>query len=224
MSIFGFLKKRKRNKPFLSLELYEENEIDAIEAHIEKFFGPFENVMHEIVSPDIHVDICIIEPTEQRNYYTLVTMGMGAHRMNVPAELTELKLERAEVLIYLPADWKINSNAEEDYWPLRWLKVLARLPINDDTWLGWGHTVPNGEPFADNTSLAGVMLVNPQFVEEGASVCALPDGEEVNFYQVMPLYVEEMEFKIAGDAETLLEKMGEVSPVLDVGRGNVCAD
>ena len=35
-------------------------------------------------SPDIHVDIYIIEPTRKRNYYTLITSGMGAHRMNVP--------------------------------------------------------------------------------------------------------------------------------------------
>jgi hypothetical protein len=191
--------------------------------HIEKFFGNFKNVIHEIVSPDIHVDICVVEPTEQRNYYTLVTMGMGAHRMNVPAELAEYKLERAEVLIYLPADWKIDSTDEKDYWPLRWLKVLARLPRNQDTWLGFGHTVPNGEPFAENTSLSGVMLINPQDVDQEASVCTLPDGEEVNFYQVIPLHAEEMEFKIANDAETLLEKMGEVSAVLDIGRENLCA-
>ena len=34
-------------------------------------------------------------------YYTLVTMGMGAHRMNVPKELAEYKLERAELALSL---------------------------------------------------------------------------------------------------------------------------
>ena len=32
------------------------------------------------------------------------TMGMGAHRMNVPKELAEYKLERAELAIALPPD------------------------------------------------------------------------------------------------------------------------
>ena len=30
------------------------------------------------------IHICIVPPPEERDYYTLVTMGMGAHRMNVP--------------------------------------------------------------------------------------------------------------------------------------------
>ena len=55
------------------------------------------------------MDICIVPPTEERDYYTLVTMGMGAHRMNVPEELAEYKLERAELAIALPADWKLDQ-------------------------------------------------------------------------------------------------------------------
>ncbi len=39
------------------------------------------------------MDICAVPPSEGRDYYTLVTMGMGAHRMNVPEELAEYKLE-----------------------------------------------------------------------------------------------------------------------------------
>ena len=40
------------------------------------------NVFHELVSPDIHVDICVVPPLRSGTYCTLVTMGMGAHRMN----------------------------------------------------------------------------------------------------------------------------------------------
>lgn len=205
------------------MELYEEEEKDALNAHLEKFFGHSDHVFHEIVSPDIHVDIYIIEPTAERNYYTLVTLGMGAHWMNVPYELAEYKLERAELLIYLPADWYIQGDDEKYYWPLRWLKILARLPLEQDTWLGWGHTVPNGGPFAENTLLSGVLLINPEDVEDGAAVCQLPNGEEVNFYQVIPLYEEEMNFKIAKGAEALLGKMGGVNAVVDINRANVCA-
>ena len=80
--------------------------------------------------------------------------GMGAHRMNVPEELAEYKLERAELAIALPSDWKLDQESMKDekwYWPIRLLKSLARLPINCDSWLGHGHTVENREPFADNT-------------------------------------------------------------------------
>ena len=81
---------RKNSAP----EVYTEEEMSAIEQHIKNTFGEFENVFHELVSPDIHVDICVVPPSEKQDYYTLVTMGMGAHRMNVPEELAEYKLER----------------------------------------------------------------------------------------------------------------------------------
>lgn len=205
-------------------EVYDEEEMDAMEAHIDKYFGHSDKVFHEIASPDIHVDIYIVEPTLEKNYYTLITTGMGAHRMNTPEELNEYKLQRAEMLIYLPADWNIQSEKEEDYWPLRWLKILARLPIEQNTWLGWGHTVPNGGPMADNTKFTGVMLIDPENVDEEAAVCRLPNGEGVNFYQVIPLYEEEMNFKIEHGAEALLERMDDVSALVDINRRNVCAD
>ena len=95
-------------------EVYTEEEMEAVERHIEQYFGEVENVFHELVSPDIHVDICMVPPTEERDYYTLVTMGMGAHRMNVPEELAEYKLERAELAIALPADWKLDQESMKD--------------------------------------------------------------------------------------------------------------
>ena len=106
---------------------------------------------------------------------------MGAHRMNVPKELAEYKLERAEIVVYLPADWNISDHEEKNYWPLRWLKILARLPLEEDSWLGWGHSVPNGKPFAENTQLSSVLLINPENVEEGAAVCQLPNGGRSEF-------------------------------------------
>ncbi len=125
-------------------ELYTEEEMSAVEQHIKRAFGEFDHVFHELVSPDIHVDICVVPPSEERDYYTLVTMGMGAHRMNVPEELTEYHLERAELAIALPSDWKLDEESMKDerwYWPVGLLKVLARLPIASDTWLGFGHTI-----------------------------------------------------------------------------------
>ena len=202
-------------------EIYTEEEMASIEGHIETYFGEIKNVFHEIVSPDIHVDICIVPPTEKRDYYTLVTMGMGAHRMNVPEELAEYKLERAELAIALPADWKLDQESMKDeqwYWPIRLLKVLARLPINCDSWLGHGHTVENREPFADNTKLCTATLIGPQDTEDGSEVCILPGGEEVNFYQVISLYEDELDYKLEHDADALLDRMAGISFVVNPTR------
>ena len=195
-------------------EIYTEEEMEAIEGHIQQYFGKFENVFHELSSPDIHVDICVVPPSKERYYYTLVTMGMGAHRMNVPEELAEYKLERAELAIALPGNWKLKREDlknERWYWPIRLLKTLARLPIASDTWLGFGHTMDNEEDFAKGTKLCAAILTGPQDTEDGSEVCILPSGEEVNFYQVIPLYREELEYKMAHDADALLDKMDGIS-------------
>ena len=39
---------------FSNPEVYTEEEMEAVEGHIQQYFGKFENVFHEIVSPDIH--------------------------------------------------------------------------------------------------------------------------------------------------------------------------
>ena len=202
-------------------EVYTEEEMSAIEQHIKNTFGEFDNVFHELVSPDIHVDICVVPPSAERDYYTLVTMGMGAHRMNVPEELAEYKLERAELAIALPADWKLDQESMKDekwYWPIRLLKSLARLPIASDTWLGFGHTMDNEEDFAKDTKLCAAILTGPQDTEDGSEVCILPSGEEVNFYQVIPLYRDELEYKLAHDADALLGKMNGISFVVEPDR------
>ena len=202
-------------------EVYTEEEMEAIEGHIQQYFGKFENVFHELSSPDIHVDICVVPPSGDRDYYTLVTMGMGAHRMNVPEELAEYKLERAELAIALPADWKLDQESMKDekwYWPIRLLKSLARLPIASDTWLGFGHTMDNKENFAENTKLCAAILTGPQSTEEGGEVCTLPGGEEVNFYQVIPLYEDELDYKLEHDTDALLNKMRGISFVVNPTR------
>ena len=195
-------------------EVYTEEEMEAVEAHIQQYFGKFENVFHELSSPDIHVDICVVQPSAERDYYTLVTMGMGAHRMNVPEELAEYKLERAELAIALPGNWKLKREDlknERWYWPIRLLKALARLPIASDTWLGFGHTMDKEEDFAKDTKLCAAILTGPQDTEDGSEVCILPSGEEVNFYQVIPLYRDELEYKLTHNAEALLDKMDGIS-------------
>lgn len=205
-------------------EMYSEDEIDIIEKHIEHYYGNFEFVFHEKVSPDIHVDICLIPPSEECNWYTLVTMGMGAHLMNVPNQLKEDQLERAELVICLPEYWKLDKEHLKDekwYWPIRLLKELARFPGENNTWLGWGHTVSYDGPLSYTTELCASILINPPCGNIGGNTCTLPDGEEVNFYQIIPLYGDELEFKLKNGTQKLLDKMNDNILLVNPHRLNV---
>ena len=66
--------------------------------------------------------------------------------------------------------------------------------------------------------LCAALLTGPQGTEEGSEVCALPGGEEVNFYQVIPLYRDELEYKLEHGVDALLDKMAGISFVVDPAR------
>jgi hypothetical protein len=210
--------KEQKNMP----ETYTEKELKIIDSHIESAFGKCKTVLHEIVSVDIHVDIYVIEPSKKRNYYTLVTVGMGARKMNVPPELKPDKIDRAELLITLPPDWDLNNSDEIYYWPIRWLTMMARLPIEHETWLGWGHTVPNEEPFAENTELCGMLVTMPYYFGEKSASCKLPNKDIVLFYQLVPLYENEMQYKIENGTEALEKSFpDDFDMVVDINRKNL---
>jgi len=224
----SFLRKLFKKKNKYMQELYDEKDTECLEEYISEKFGKFDSVYHEIMSPDIHVDIVIIEPKDGHDYYTLITMGMGAHKMNVPKDLAEQKLNYAEIVVNLPKDWQVKNDKEEWYWPLRWLKILARLPLENKTWLGFGHTIPNGEPFSDDTKLNCVLLTNTENAQGESAVALLPSGKNINFYTMVPLYEEEVNYKLESDADVLLNKLKEKDIcypfILDKNRKNVCVE
>ena len=195
------LDKKEGNKQLP--ELYSESELQEISDFIENTFGNYDYVLHEVVSPDIHVDIIVIPPTQERNYYTLCTMGVGAHRMDVPDELRyeSLIAERAEYLIYLPADWNLTEEGMEDernYWPIRLLKDFARMPIETESWVAWGHSFSQEEeePFAEGVPYSSAVLLSPQPIIDNIVSCPLSVGKSIDFYQVFPLTHDELKYKL----------------------------
>ncbi len=202
-------------------------QIELISAHIEKHCGKVEMVWHEIISDLVHIDLHWVKPSAERPFHFLVTSGMSEKPMTVPAGAEEWQY--AELCLALPASWPMSQEAFEDennYWPLRWLKMLARLPHEFETWLGDGHTIPHGDPptpYATGTKLC-CALVGP-LLAESDEFCRLEVADRViHFYGVHFLYREEMNFKLHRGADGLYERMTKrnVSSVLDPKRPNVC--
>lgn len=208
---------------------YSVKETDKLSAYIEQQYGKIETVGHEVVSPDIHCDIAIVPPTEEQPFYKLVTMGAGAYKMNIPKGLSDV-CDRAEYVVYLPKEWNLNFDKEEDWWPIRMLKTIARLPVNEDGWLYVGHTVnltEDGSPVAENTKFNSCMLLvsvgkDEQFVEPLKMGWF---GKKVAFYQLYPLYQEELEYKQEHSFDELIEKIDDedlYDHVINIHRKNYC--
>lgn len=99
---------------------------------------------------------------------------------------------------------------------------MARLPIEQNTWLGFGHTVPSGEPVAED------VLFNCMLLIDDDSKVTVSKDKDINFYTVVPIYEEEMQYKFKNQAEGLLElfeKSGiPYPPVVDKKRKNLCKE
>ena len=201
---------------------YSEKDIDLLENYITSKIGVYHEVIHEIASPDIHVDIIPVPPSVGQEYYTLVTMGMGAYKMKVPPDYAKSKYNRAELAIRLPKDWDIQSDEEKWFWPIHVLKVLARMPLAEKSWLGYGHSIDFGSPFSNNTNFCGVLL---DFLFNDDTIpLRLTNGDSVLMYNVIPIYKEEMEFKTANSADALFDRLGnaEKSAPINIQRENHC--
>ena len=84
MGFFDRFKKKEKKEDLMPLYLYDEKDLNELDEYISKAFGNFENVFHEIISPDIHLDVCFIPPTNEEPFFKLVTMGAGAYEMDIP--------------------------------------------------------------------------------------------------------------------------------------------
>lgn len=196
----------------------------ALAVHGELHLGGKSFVWREIVSDKVRIDLHLHAPTPTRNFWVITTRGMSARPMSVPAALYDERY--AELVIGLPPNWPVSEIAferEEYFWPLRWLKTLARLPHDYQSWLGVGHTVPTAETphaYAPNTTLCCAFLVRPSRLGEAFSQVCVNETKVVHFLSFVPIYREEMEFKLRFGADALSERLhtNKIDEILDVHR------
>ena len=199
-----------------------------ISDHIEDQIGPVDYVFHELVSEYVHIDIHRVPPQKHRPYYTLVTSGMSERPMTVPEGAESLAY--AELVLCLPPHWPLSMEDfrdERNYWPIRLLKVLARLPHEFGTWLGLSHSVPNGEPprpYAANTGFCCAVLVPPLICPDPFRKLKFDNNQQIQFYAVLPLYLEELNCKLRDGMNVLIDRLDadRVTEVVNVRRKNTC--
>ncbi|WP_271770009.1 suppressor of fused domain protein [Aquimarina algiphila] len=203
----------------------DDDTIEDISNHIEKYIGPIHMVFHEIISDKVHIDVHWVQPTEEKPFHTLITSGMSDKAMNTPEGVDNAAY--AELCICLPEEWKISQEDFEDdsnYWPIYWLKFLARFPHEYDTWLGFGHTIPNGDPpapFTENTGL-NTMLLLPSIALGEEFMSLELENKTVNFFALIPLYTEEVALKMKKGVDSLFDGFDKhkVTDILDLNRPN----
>jgi hypothetical protein len=203
--------------------------IEQISSHIEAHLGPVASVFHEVMSDTVHIDVHFVKPVESFPFIRLVTSGMSDLPMGVPDGSGAPKY--LELQITLPGTWRLDEASMKDeqwYWPVRLLKTLARLPHKYQTWLGYGHSMPNGDPpqpYAPNTALCGAVILPSLTVPEGFRTLRISDDKVIHFMAAVPVYRGEMDFKLRSGCDALTERFDryEIADIVDLHRRDVAA-
>ncbi len=214
---------------------YSESEDSIVDDYIAKSFGEAENVFHELVTipGDIHIDILCIEPDANHDYYTLVTMNAGAYKMKVPSSAqTGNQTPYMELVIRLPKDWDMrhweNNDTDDEtyYWPIRMLKTLARYPLYCKTYLGDGHTVDFGEPIFESLPYRNVLIKETSTLNGEQASVEIGKNKKVVFYEVIPIFNEELDYKLQNGSKALLKLMEDKGfpfpAIINPARVNYC--
>jgi hypothetical protein len=194
-----------------------DDRLQQIRSHVERHIGRIERVFAgDGVSGT--ADVLHVRPVNSRPYHTLITAGMSDVAMPVPADVDAPR--RIELMMTLAESWKFTD------WPVQYLQSLSRIPRDKpEAWLGWGHTIPNGDPpqpLAPRTELCGVIIA-PSLLVPIAFYQTNLDGERVAFYSAIPLYNEELQLQTREGMAALLERLvqNDVNDVVDLKRRNV---
>ncbi len=188
-----------------------------LERHLERYAGPialrWENLL-------------VVPASENRACHLVVTDNLS----DAPMPRAKPEWQWAELCALLPADWPLDPEiwrSDPDFgWPLRELQRLVKFPRASNTWLGFGHSIPNGnppQPFAPSTKQCASFLIPPLELPEKFARLRLDDGEVLNFWAIVPLYPTELAVKINQKAPTLIEKLSNkgIGDIIDPTRDDV---
>lgn len=222
-------RRRRRRADAARLSRGDRSLVGAMDEHLERCFPGVEGmVLHETVSPAVHLDVMVVPPTRTYPCLRLVTCGMAEQPMRVPPGWPDTRY--AELTIALPPGWPVSIAALRDerfFWPIRLLKHLGRMPHTGDTFLWNGHTIQNhgSEPYAPDTKLCGSLIVPPLTAPPGFEEFAVDGRRSVRILGVLPLFAEEMEMKVRHGLDALWDVIGasELTDVVDPHRPNLAA-
>ncbi|MCZ2393787.1 MAG: suppressor of fused domain protein [Chitinophagales bacterium] len=205
------------------------NILMALDFHIDQFYDNQEVILlTDKRSDELRIDIYHILPNENRNYHLLVSSGMSRFAMNTPEGYEKYKY--GELAILLPKEWDLSQEGlknPNNYWPILWLKNLARIPKQHDTWLCYGHSIPNGSPSRPiaNTNFEGVVIIDSITLPEDFQEMKLGE-DSLYIYTVIPVYPEEMHYKVNNGIDKLLDAFSnaQVPDIVYADRNNSIED
>jgi hypothetical protein len=213
----------------VKLQKYTNKEMICVENHVVNYFGDIDFFINGIYGDkDVILKIAAIKPKRGQNYWILVTIGLGAYRMNIPKEYMGIE-SRTELVMYVQPDWKFTEDGfnSPDGWPVEILFKIAQIPIAYKGIIVRGMSIEFTSKeeieYISNTNYSAAMIIPCVLSDEEADTCILPNNEKVGFSNVLPLYHEEDEYYQSNSLENMIKKIHKlVGKPVARERKNLC--
>ncbi len=178
--------------------------------HLQQLFGTSGRLLSEDIASGMPVDVRWVPSSAERPFELLVSEGMSARPMSLPEDHEQIETWRhAELCLFLPAGFKV----EQEVWPLRLLRSLARLPHAHGTWIGRGHVIPNGEPprpYARGLALCGAVIVPPGALAD--TLFEVPGEPPLHIFRVLPVTARELHLRVEQGMDALAAALQRAFP------------
>lgn len=142
-------------------------------------------------------------PQKKKDYYTLVTVGMGSRKMLSPGPETDC----IELVMYLSKDFDFNS--EKGKYLVSKLVDFTKYPFRNDTWLGNGHTIRTPDINFNYFPFKSILLTEAKTVggRRNASVYLPICDNTIKFYYVIPVLDDEYDYILNNGHKAFLKKL-----------------
>lgn len=161
---------------------------------------------------DLYIDV--IMPNKNRNYITLVTVGMS----EVPMAETADGQKFAELVMKLPSDWDVSESGllnSTKNWPFRMMLKTAHLAHKfKNKYVDETTVIPSGNPndavlyFNGQTEFSSVMLCK----SDDILPLKVDDDMTIDFYTLIPITEKENE---------IVKKLGSIAVKKMLPKGDI---
>ncbi len=172
----------------------------AREAHVKEHFGQY-----EILFKTDRYEILHVSPTEEHPFHVLITSGLSNKEMEVPEGYDHGENARLELVLTLPYRWTFASGGDFYIWPVQMLCDIANYVLDEAEYLGFGFSFNNDAPLSPHTKFTGGMLTALGNYPDEAQSAILPDGSQINFFEIILLRPFELKFREQHKAAELIE-------------------
>lgn len=159
-----------------------------LEDVIQEKFGRISYFLEQEKEEEIKVELAIIEPSEEGDFYRIVTIGLSSYDMNGD-------FDNIELMIKIPSSYKVNLDKKEWQWIKEMILMICKMIYINKMNIIFGDHFDFGRKFDGKfrEKITGAFLEVTYDLDFEEFYEVQTGDKKVTFLGVYPLYSDELD-------------------------------